>query len=883
MAASTSRATARPATIRRGALVEALDRSTESRVTVISAPPGSGKTFLLRAWRERAGTERLISAMTVRRAETDAQRFWLTMLDAIQAAVDPDGVAGSPMPTPEFDGSGIVDRVVGQLAGVGEPLVIVVDDLHELESVEALTQFEELLTRLPPSVHVVLATRRDLRLRLHQLRLEGQLSELRTDDLRFNVSETQALLEASGVRLDAEVITALQERTEGWAAGLRLAAISLAGHPEPQRFVAAFSGTDRTIADYLLAEMLERQPPEVRQLLLRTSVLERVNGPLADLLTGTEGAQRILEQLEDANAFVVSLDPERIWFRYHHLFGDLLRLELRRTATSDAVTELHLRAAAWFAQSGYPVEAIRHAQEAEDWQLAARLLVDHALGLALDGEESTVHAVLQRFPVALLEEDPELIVVCAADQIAEGALQEADEYLALAEGKASATSPQRRPRFKVALAVTRLSLARRRGDFTDVMQQVELLARPPEVRSAAEVALGSELRALALLNLGIVEVWSLRVDEAHAHLQQGASLARRIGRPYVEVSCLAHLGFVVHAESFPRARDYCEEAIGLADTHGWETDHVIAPALAALGGSLTFSGEFDRAESLLDRAERCLRPDVEPATGLLLHLARGMLEAGRRRPAAAIACFRAAEQMQSLLVTQHALAVQVRSFRVAMHLQIGQLEEAQAAVTGIEAEEAPWGESITALAAVRQAEGRSDEAIDALAPALAGTVPVIHAFTTVQAQMVAARAWVDRGDRRASEAAVEAALDLAERDHLVLPFAMAGGLELLERHPRHATTHGQLLTEILDILSGKRIAFDEDVPHLTEPLSEPELRVLRYLPSNLTTPELAGELFLSVNTVKTHMRRIYAKLGAHNRSEAVRRARALGLLGRSGR
>jgi LuxR family maltose regulon positive regulatory protein len=162
-------------------------------------------------------------------------------------------------------------------------------------------------------------------------------------------------------------------------------------------------------------------------------------------------------------------------------------------------------------------------------------------------------------------------------------------------------------------------------------------------------------------------------------------------------------------------------------------------------------------------------------------------------------------------------------------------------------------------------------------------VPVIHAFTTVHAQMVAGRAWVDQNDRRASEAAVEAALDLAERDHLVLPFAMAGGLELLERHPRHATGHGQLLTDILDVLTGEKRSSGSDVPQLMEPLSEPELRVLRYLPSNLTMPELAGELFLSVNTVKTHMRRIYAKLGAHNRSEAVRRARALGLVGRSGR
>ena len=886
MSANTARATPQrtgPATIGRDALVDALDRATQRRVTVISAPPGSGKTFLLRAWQARAGTDRQIAAMSVRRAETDPQRFWLTMLDSIRVALDPDDVVGSPTPTPEFDGSGIVDRVVAELAGVEEPLVIVIDDLHELESAEALDQFEELLRRLSPSVHVVLAARRDPRLGLHQLRLEGQLSELRTDELRFTVSEAQDLLGASGVRLDAAAAAALQERTEGWAAGLRLAAISLIGHPEPQRFVAAFSGTDRTIADYLLAEMLERQPPTVRELLLRTSILERVNGPLADVLTGSDGSQRILEELEDANAFVVSLDPERRWFRYHHLFGDLLRLELRRTATSTVVTDLHRQAAGWFAQNGHPVEAIRHAQEAEDWGLATRLLVDHALSLTLDGEESTVHGVLQRFPAAALEADAELIVVCAADQIAQGALPEADDYLALAASQASAISPKRRSRFEVALAVTRLSLARRRGDFTDVMQQVEFLARPAEIRSAAEVALGSELRALALMNLGIVEMWSLRLDEAYAHLREGAALARRIGRPYLEVGSLAHLGFAAHGESFASARQSCEEAIRVAESHGWGTDHVIAPALAALGGTLVFSGEFGRAEGLLDRAEGALRPDVEPATGLLLHLARGMLDAGRGRPSSAIARFRAAEQMQSLLVTQHALAVQVRSFRIAMQLQLGQVEEAAASVAAIEAEERPWGESLTALASVRQAQGRADDAIDALGPVLAGSAPVIHAFTTVQAQMVAARAWVDRADRRASEAAVEAALDLAERDHLVLPFAMAGGLELLKRHPRHATAHGQLLTDVLDILAGKERTTDAGAVQLAEPLSDPELRVLRYLPSNLTVPELANELFVSPNTVKTHMRRIYAKLGAHNRSEAVRRARALGLLGRSAR
>ena len=195
------------------------------------------------------------------------------------------------------------------------------------------------------------------------------------------------LLAASGITLSEAGAALLHQRTEGWAAGLRLAALSLAGHPDPERFVADFSGTNRAVAEYLLAEMLERQPGEVQDLLLRTCLLDQVNGELADLLTGRPGSERILLELEDANAFVVSLDPERTWFRYHHLFGDLLRLELRRTLP-DQVPELHRRAGQWFSEHGHVVEAIRHTQAAGDWPDAARLLADHSFSLTLDGSRA---------------------------------------------------------------------------------------------------------------------------------------------------------------------------------------------------------------------------------------------------------------------------------------------------------------------------------------------------------------------------------------------------------------------------------------------------------------------------------------------------------------
>src|SRR6202043_2651834 len=237
----------------------------------------------------------------------------------------------------------------------------------------------------------------DLQLRLPQLRLAGELAEIRAADLRFSERETRELLHASGIALSEAGVTRLHLRTEGGAAGLRLAALSLAGHPDPECFVADFSGSDRTVAEYLVDEMLEHQPPGVQDLLLRTSLLDRVNAELADLLTGRPGSERILLELEDANAVVVSLDPERTWFRYHHLFADLLRLELRRTL-AEHVPALHRRAAGWFAQHGHVVEAIRHTQAAGDWPGAARLLADHSFSLTLDGQAQTMRALLRAFP-----------------------------------------------------------------------------------------------------------------------------------------------------------------------------------------------------------------------------------------------------------------------------------------------------------------------------------------------------------------------------------------------------------------------------------------------------------------------------------------------------
>ena len=530
-------------------------------MTIISAPAGSGKTSLLRAWAHRPDQRDRLAVVQVQRDQHDAQQFWLAVLGAVRHVPG----AEPPAATLEFNGRAMVDRVLSELEGQRGRVVLVIDDLHELHSPEALAQLTRLLTNLPPNAHAVLATRRDLRLRLHQLRLAGELAEIRGEDLRFTERETRELLDASGITLSEAGAALLHQRTEGWAAGLRLAVISLAGHPDPERFVAEFSGSDRTVAEYLIAEMLERQPDDVQQLLLRTSLLDRVNGELADLLTGRPGSERILLDLEDANAFVVSLDPERTWFRYHHLFGDLLRLELRRMLPEE-VPVLHRRAAEWFAEHGQVADAIRHTQAAGDWPDAARLLADHSFSLTMDGQAQTVRALLRAFPPGA--DYPELALIRAGRDLARGRLDEAAAHLAVAEAYAETTPPDRQRRLRVAIASLKLSLAARRGHLAGVTEQARFLASPVTGQSDEDIALGNDLRAVALMNLGTVEA-SLGLADAERHLREGAVLARKIGRPYLEVRCLVQLGFASKIRPFATVQRRCREAIALAERYGW--------------------------------------------------------------------------------------------------------------------------------------------------------------------------------------------------------------------------------------------------------------------------------------------------------------------------
>src|SRR5712671_269440 len=584
-------------------LLQRLDRAVTKRVTIISAPPGSGKTSLLRAWTDRSIKLRRVAFVSVDRDQHDAQRFWWAVLNAIRGSTDAIGA---------LDADQLVERIVSEVVEQVEPVVLIIDDLHELSSAEALTQLEHLLAILPSSAHVVLSSRRDPPMRLHQLRLADEVAEIRASDLRFTETEARDLLAVSGISLSDGATAALYERTEGWAAGLRLAVISLTGSTDPERFVAEFSGTDRAIAEYLIAEMLGRQPSEVQRMLLRTSLVDRFNGELADLLAGRLGSEQMLLELEDANAFVVSLDAQRTWFRYHQLLADFLRLELRRTL-ADEVPDLHRRAARWFADHGEVVEAVRHTLAAGDRPEAARLVADHSFRWVLDGQAGTISAVLQAFPEGASADHPDLALAHAANELNQGRLEEAAAELALAESHVESAPPARRRRLTVAIASLRLAMARRSGQFTEVIEQVNLLDASIADESNDPIAVDSELRGVALLNLGIVETWSGRLADAERHLSEGAALAQTIGRPYLEVACRAHQGFPSRLVSVATARERARQAVALAERYGLEDRPILAPALGAVGGTAIWMGEFDEGERWLRRAWEVAEARVDPA------------------------------------------------------------------------------------------------------------------------------------------------------------------------------------------------------------------------------------------------------------------------------
>ena len=851
---------------------------TAERVAHVSAPAGSGKTFLLRSWIAAEGLSDRTAWVSVGREERDPQAFLLSVLDSLRGTGAGSERVRELTAAPGLDGAALVDRLLEDLGSLREAVWLVIDDLHELQSQEAVGQLGRLVATAPPELRLVLLTRRDVRLGLHRLRVEGELTEIRGEDLRFTVDESRALLDAAGVQVSDGALESLVAITEGWVAGLRLVALSLARHPDPERYAAGFSGRERAVAEYLLAEVLERQPPEVTRLLLRTSLLERVSGELADRLIESSGSERVLMELEDAGAFIVAVDPERTWFRYHHLFADLLALQLRRTAPEE-VPSLHTVAAEWFSEHGYPVEAIRHAQAAKDWRLAGRLLADNWRRLYFDGRLATSFELLSRFPAARIAADPELAVFAAGGPIMAGSFQEAERTVGRVARMAASVPADRRERFELHFAILRQKFALRRNDYEAVTEEAQRLLASTEATESIEVGFGEDVRVGVLIDLGIAEMGAGRLGDAERDLERALVEARRIGRPIFELEALAYWALPTSSRSLAAAERGVMQAIELARKHGWEETASAAVAYVGFGSIMLWRGWLQEAEAWLDRAERVLDHVNEPTSGLQLHAGRALLEFARGRYTEAAAACRDAERIDGMLVMPHKIATRAQGTHFEILVRMGETERVEQALAELDEEVRETTEMRVVLASLRLAQDDPEAAADALAPIIDDTTWAETSLWGIEALLMEAIARDALRDPGAASRALERALDIAEPDGVLLPFLLFPAPALLEEHSRFRTTHASLISEILNLLAGRTPAATyEDVEPLQQPLSESELRVLRYLPTNLRGPEIAAELFVSLNTIRAHLRNIYAKLGVHSRADAVKRARELELL-----
>jgi len=507
------------------------------------------------------------------------------------------------------------------------------------------------------------------------------------------------------------------------------------------------------------------------------------------------------------------------------------------------------------------------------------VLAGHWPGLSLDGQAAVIHELLAGFPAERLVADAELAAVAAGDELASGSLEAAERYLGLAERGLASVPESRQGQARLLAGMVRLLLARQRGNRPAVAEEAQRLQAAAEAPEAAQPALGEELRALALISLGSTELWVARFEEAERHLADGVALARRIGRPYLEFTGLVYAASLEFFRSFALTVEHSMQAAELAERHGWTDEPAAGLASMNVGGVLVWQGRLEEAEPWMQGAERTLRAEAEPAVELIIRSIRGLLELARGRDADALAAFQAADRVAARLTEPNLMVHGNRSFLVQALVRLGETERAEQVLAGLGDQDRDGGAMRISLATLRLAQRNPRAAITALAPVVDGSAPLPWPAWLAQAFLLEAIARDALGDPAAAASALERALDLAEPDGVLTVFVLHPVPGLLQRQARQRTAHPALIADILSLLAGRTLAPPPaGPPPPLEPLSGSEIRVLRYLPTNLSMRQIAGELYVSHNTVRTHISHLYAKLGTHTRAETVDRARALGLL-----
>jgi LuxR family maltose regulon positive regulatory protein len=582
--------------IPRADLLSLLQAGLQAKLCLLSAPAGSGKTTLLGQWSTAAGGGR-VAWVSVDKGDNDPTRLWVYVVVALRT-VEP-GVGAAALealrrPSADLDRA-VLPGLLNELRGVGAPLVLVLDDYHLVTEGSCHQTLGLFLDHLPANVHVVVSTRVDPPLPLARMRARRELAELRVAELEFTDEEASALLNASmGLQLAAEDVQRLAERTEGWAAGLILAGLSLRGHQDPSGFIAAFQGHHRHVADYLSAEVLERQPEQIREFLLQTSVLERLSGPLCDAVLETEGSVGLLEELERANLFLVPLDDRRQWYRYHHLFAQLLRLELDRRDPELAPT-LHRRVAAWHRQAGDVEEVIHHASMAGEFAEAGALIAQHWLTHWLGGRRATVARWLDGLPEEAIMAAPPVAFVAAWIRGFRGASkQQTERWLAATEDQGYRGPPP----VGISSLAFGAALARATMVFDDVGRSAAASRRALELAGpqptpfywTAQAALGHSLYL------------SGQPAAAQRRLQELVARVPAAVQPYAVVTALAVLSLTAGDQHDPTAAPLARRAVAIGEAHGLSFEPLCGIVYLALGRALARQGELAEAEAQLGRA-----------------------------------------------------------------------------------------------------------------------------------------------------------------------------------------------------------------------------------------------------------------------------------------
>jgi LuxR family maltose regulon positive regulatory protein len=888
----------RPKVVNRPRLLERLNKGLHSKLTLVSASAGFGKTTLVSEW--VASIERQTAWLSLDEGDNDPTRFLTYLVAALQtiAANFGKGVLGmlqSSQPPPPED---MLTTLLNEIASLPDTFILVLDDYHMIHAQLVDQALTYLLEHLPPQMHLVIATREDPQLPLVQLRARGQLTELRAADLRFTHSEAAAfLIQVMGLSLSEEDIASLEDRTEGWIAGLQLAALSMQGNKDVAGFIQAFAGDHRYIVDYLVEEVLERQPESLRNFLLQTSILDRLNGPLCDAVTGQEEGQARLLSLERGNFFVVPLDDRRHWYRYHHLFADVLSAHLMEEQP-DQVSTLHLRASEWYEQHGSSADAIRHALSAFDFERAAELIERALPDMRRSRQEATVLGWLKMLPDELVHFRPVLSIGYAWALLSlgelegvEARLQEAEYWLdttadsselALASSVEMVVVDEEEFRqLPATIAVYHAGYAQALGDVPNTVKYARrVLELVPEEdilgRGAASALLGlaswtsgdleAAYRAFSdgmvnvrmagnisdatngTIALADIRIAQGRLREAMRTYERALQDALELGEPVPRGTADLYVGMSeLHREhgDLSTATQYLLKSKELGEHSGIPQNRY--RWYVAMARIREAQGDLDGALDLLHEAERLYRrdffPNVRPVVALVT---RVWVAQGRVSEALGWA------REQGLSVSD----------------DLSYLREF---------------EHIT-LARVLFARYKSDhvdrfmfETMGLLDRLLKAAQEGERTGSLIELLVLQALAHKEQGNIPAALAPLQEALSLAEPEGYVRMFVDEGPpmAHLLEE----ITKHGNASKYVRQLLTAFASASDRTLVKqgLIEPLSERELEVLRLLRSDLNGPEIASELIVSLNTVRTHTKNIYSKLGVNSRRAAVSRAEELDL------